>query len=137
MRGIPNRRTHRCRGAALGTGLTCSKKGEKAGRGQGVRPGGAQDGMRLQKQAEVRHMGHRVQSRCGGEVVWGSDSSPAHVSAVILQLMPIQSSLSREIGTRGDQTRQRGGGGFGLGGGSSGGEEERGSGFVTGWAEPT
>ena len=82
--------------------------------------------MRPQKQAEVRHMVHGVQSRCGGEVAWGSDSSPAHVSAVILQLMPIQSSLSREIGTRGDQTRQRGGGGFGLGGGSSGGEEERG-----------
>ena len=106
--------------------MTCSRKGEKAGRGRGVRSGGAQDRVRPQKQAEVRHMVHGVQSRCGGEVAWGSDSSPAHVSAVILQLMPIQSSLSREIGTRGDQTRQRGGGGFGLGGGSSGGEEERG-----------
>ena len=88
MRGVPNRRTHRCRGAVLGTGLTCSRKGEKAGRGQGTRSRGAQDGMRPQKQAEVRHMGHGVQSRCGGEVAWGSDSSPAHVSAVILQLMP-------------------------------------------------
>lgn len=63
--------------------------------------------------------------------------APTHSITVIVRLMPIQSSLSREIGTRRGQTRQRGGGWFGSGGGSSGGAEERGSGSVTGWAEPT
>lgn len=38
------RRDTQKQGAAVGTGVTCSRKGEKAGGGRGVRSGGAADG---------------------------------------------------------------------------------------------
>lgn len=98
MRGIPNRGAHRSRGAALGTGLTCSRKGEKAG-------GGRASGLGVHRMG----CGRRSRQRSGawgaefspGVVgrAWGSDSPPAQFSAVILRLIPIQSLLSQEIGT--------------------------------------
>lgn len=80
MRGVPNRGAHRSRGAALGTGLTCSRKGEQAGGGRASGLGVHRMGCGRRSRQRPGAWGAEFSPGVVGRA-WGSDSPPAQFSA--------------------------------------------------------